>query len=1216
MANAATIRLQNDLNRGRISIYDTESARVLNSNRYSGADIAGVQRVYFEENLSDEMLDGYRRGQIDPLRDTRSEVYNPQDSLRVFGEELFRANDPDADLFLTDPEAYNTKVQQTMQSELQTPIDQRTRPFDQFGAAAVQASQTGQFVPYPDGTAGGYAPNGAVITVDSNGVATLLSPDGGSVNETFQNLNDATNYVNTEQTNPETGAYATRMERSLLQSETGKPDFAYLNQEEIRQVVNQSNRYAGARGIVNEIRDFGLGAASEGRSNRQVQQALSSFSSDERRYLQGNTGSGIPDDPNVITNYIQETFPEQVEQPAETTTTDAEFAQQLREEGFVGPEKIEGGAQKTFYAMRGSNKIFTASDSTTVPKSAVFTSPDRQAVQTYIEQVIEKEKETQQEQEKPEETTTPTTTEQPATDTTTDALGETQPAIDTTTEALGEAQPTTGATSTIPTFVPEQAQTTITPSPNISTTPITGGTTYTAPSAQPQFTSPNVNPYTGTTQTQTSGYVPSAAMSQFGGPQITTGVYGQSGSSYTPTLTLQSGYQPSGYRPTFSYQQGGMAPNMQQQNMPMTQMFGGFKPEAMQRIAGSLGYQGDMSGFNSYLDNNPDKKQKMNMYNQKAMQMVNGGMAIKFQDGGTYTPSSPRPLGQQYIPPQEIPESGKIQDVAATQALYPGLPLGATVVPVGATMEAGQFVDPRSGQVGGPVGIGTATAGTTEAGLLKASDTTLMESADSAGAVDATVSGLEGAKGTLGQQSLVGAQQQTETSVAGLEAAQGTATLIDNPVTREIQSGELVTGAADAEKAAKFTEQIQAAEATPSEKATVQGQLEGLMQDFEGGATPAWAAGAMRAVSAQMAARGLGASSMAGQAMVQAAMESALPIAQADAATQASFEAQNLSNRQQRAILAAQQRAQFIGQEFDQAFQSRVANAAKVSDVANMNFTAEQQIALENSRAANTMNLANLNNSQAMVMAEAAALANLDMANLSNRQQAAVQNAQNFLQMDMANLSNQQQTDMFKAQSRIQSLFNDQAARNAAAQFNATSQNQTDQFFASLANSTAQFNAAQSNAQSQFNAGQVNTVERFNIEVNNQREQFNASNRLVIDQANAQWRREIATADTAAVNRANEVNAENLLGVSRDAFNNIWQYYSDNMEWAWTASENEKARITNLAIAELGAETDIDLANMKQDYASSMGFGSLIGTMLTTNLENTLMDTLFGGIFG
>ena len=110
---------------------------------------------------------------------------------------------------------------------------------------------------------------------------------------------------------------------------------------------------------------------------------------------------------------------------------------------------------------------------------------------------------------------------------------------------------------------------------------------------------------------------------------------------------------------------------------------------------------------------------------------------------------------------------------------------------------------------------------------------------------------------------------------------------------------------------------------------------------------------------------------MAGQAMVQAALESALPIAQADAQVTAQFEAQNLSNRQQRAMLAAQQRATFIGQEFDQAFQARVQNSARIGDIANMNFTAEQQIGLENSRAVNTMNLNNLSNSQAMTMAEA-----------------------------------------------------------------------------------------------------------------------------------------------------------------------------------------------------------------------------------------------------
>ena len=87
---------------------------------------------------------------------------------------------------------------------------------------------------------------------------------------------------------------------------------------------------------------------------------------------------------------------------------------------------------------------------------------------------------------------------------------------------------------------------------------------------------------------------------------------------------------------------------------------------------------------------------------------------------------------------------------------------------------------------------------------------------------------------------------------------------------------------------------------------------------------PAWAAGAMRAATAEMARRGLGASSMAGQAIVQAAMEAALPIAQADAQIQAQFEGQNLSNKQQMAMFYAQQRANFMGQEFDQEFQANV----------------------------------------------------------------------------------------------------------------------------------------------------------------------------------------------------------------------------------------------------------------------------------------------------
>lgn len=102
-------------------------------------------------------------------------------------------------------------------------------------------------------------------------------------------------------------------------------------------------------------------------------------------------------------------------------------------------------------------------------------------------------------------------------------------------------------------------------------------------------------------------------------------------------------------------------------------------------------------------------------------------------------------------------------------------------------------------------------------------------------------------------------------------------------------------------------DETEAAQGTLSADATVQGQYEKLMSQFEGGEVPPWAAGAIRHANAAMQARGLGASSMAGGAVTQAAMESALPIASQDANIHAQLEMQNLSNRQQMSIFKSQQ---------------------------------------------------------------------------------------------------------------------------------------------------------------------------------------------------------------------------------------------------------------------------------------------------------------------
>ena len=376
---------------------------------------------------------------------------------------------------------------------------------------------------------------------------------------------------------------------------------------------------------------------------------------------------------------------------------------------------------------------------------------------------------------------------------------------------------------------------------------------------------------------------------------------------------------------------------------------------------------------------------------------------------------------------------------------------------------------------------------------------------------------------------------------------------------------------------------------TNSLVATVQSGEAKVLADFDAGNPPPWAAATMRAATAQLAARGLSASSMAGQAVIQAAMEAAVPIASQDAKVFQEMGMQNLSNRQQTAVLAAQQRAAFLGQEFDQTFQMKVANAAKVSDIANMNFSAEQQIALENARMAQTVDLTNLNSVNAKVMADAAAMSQADMSNLNNRQQAQVQNAKSFLDMDMANLNNNQQTTLFKAQQRTNTLLSDQAAMNAAKQFNASSENQTNQFFSNLSANVALANTEQTNAMNRFNAGESNAISQYNATARTAREQFNANNALVVAQANAAWSQATTTAATAAQNQANRDAAIAATGMTTSAYNSILQQERDMINYAFQMGESAADRENSVLIQ--GMINSVSDKQMKANLDEARGAG-------------------------
>jgi len=196
---------------------------------------------------------------------------------------------------------------------------------------------------------------------------------------------------------------------------------------------------------------------------------------------------------------------------------------------------------------------------------------------------------------------------------------------------------------------------------------------------------------------------------------------------------------------------------------------------------------------------------------------------------------------------------------------------------------------------------------------------------------------------------------------------------------------------------------------------TVQGQLALLMKQFDDG-TPAWAAGAMRAANATMASRGLGASSMASAAIIQASMEAALPIASADANAFREMKLNNLNRQQQIALTnaAAQQGVELQNFSAEQA--AMLQNSQNAFSVQTQNLSNMQSAVLANAQIKAALQGQNLSNQQQANLVEAARYAEVNNLNLNNVQQSLLQDSANNLQVSLANLSSKQQAYVANAQ--------------------------------------------------------------------------------------------------------------------------------------------------------------------------------------------------------
>ena len=482
-------------------------------------------------------------------------------------------------------------------------------------------------------------------------------------------------------------------------------------------------------------------------------------------------------------------------------------------------------------------------------------------------------------------------------------------------------------------------------------------------------------------------------------------------------------------------------------------------------------------------------------------------------------------------------------------------------------------------------------------------------------------SSLTAAQGRVGSNELVNAREQ------GLQ--------IDEPITAIAAVMSNLNDAAVAKAQQGSFSQLLAkpAQGTVEAKATVQGQIATLMDQFNNGSTPVWAAGAMRAANAAMASRGLGGSSMASSAIIQATMEAAIPIAQQDAQTFNNMGLTNLANRQQVALTnaAAQQNLELANLSNRQ--QTELQNSANAFSLQSQSLSNSQAVVLANAQIAAAAQNKNLDVRTQTALVNAARFAEVNNINLSNRQQANLQRSSENLQVDLTNLSEANRTSLANLQVRAsligQELSNEQQVAMLTstqsfqrANFDATSQQQ-----AFLQDSQARLalegKAMDTRQQtSLFNVSSELADRKLELTNEQQTSLFNTTNVVNFDLQDLSNRQQAALANAqidAALTgqeltnkqQANVINAARIGEIANLNFTTKQQTAIENARLAQTVDlanlDSRKAKV----LADSAAMSQTDLTNLNNRQTAAVNNAKSFLQMDLTNLSNEQQKLMF-----
>lgn len=450
----------------------------------------------------------------------------------------------------------------------------------------------------------------------------------------------------------------------------------------------------------------------------------------------------------------------------------------------------------------------------------------------------------------------------------------------------------------------------------------------------------------------------------------------------------------------------------------MAKKFLGFTPDQQFTLLSKMGYGGPKEGpaMEQFLASNPAAASKLGDYTKKAQERI---MKRNFAEGGTVTPTGTTPttpapttqlnqpqLDQATQQTQQQATTSQQTSLNAAQQRLAELQRQAAANPTDQVILAEmQRAQQSLTQAQSSFNLAGVPGGNELLGQATQNPSSLVTQAQVATMTEQANQFIDPATGQVQQRP--DAQTSTVTQTAQAQA----------PTTTAANTVEAATVSPAVEQALAGAE---AAQGGPSKAATVQGQLETLMGQFEGGATPPWASGAMRQAMGIMAQRGLGASSMAGQAVVQAAMESAIAIASQDAGINAQFEMQNLDNRQQTMIFKTQQRISGLLSDQAQENASRQFNASSRNQTDQFFAGLQESVARFNADQINAVRQFNAGQTNAGEQFNAQINAQRDQFNAQNSLVIAQANAQWRQNISTINTAAQNEANMEAARAATQ----------------------------------------------------------------------------------------------------------------------------------------------------------------------------------------------------